>query len=129
MMQGDTAMEGGMDHSTMDHGTLEVGDTENVPSIDIAVHKDLKSGWNVEMQTENFRFAPEHASSEHVAGEGHAHVYVDDVKLNRVYSDWYHISHLESGEHEIRVTLNANSHDELTVGGKILEDTQKISVQ
>jgi uncharacterized protein involved in copper resistance len=148
MMQGDTAQgfvmdermghghmdEGGMDHGSMDHGnmeheSLEVGDLEAVPTLSMAVHKDAKSGWNIEMQTTNFRFAPEHASTEHVMGEGHAHIYVDGEKINRVYSNWYHVSGLTVGSHEIRVTLNANSHDDFVVDGEPIAASETVIVE
>lgn len=78
--------------------------------VTMDVVKDKKAGYNVHVTTSNFRFAPEHASGEHVEGEGHAHLYVDGVKINRVYGEWYHLPSLESGQRTIRMTLNANDH-------------------
>lgn len=99
------------------------------PSVEIEILEDPKSGWNVHIITENFEFNPEGASKEHVDGEGHAHVYLDGVKLNRVYSEWYHIAKIEPGTHEIRVTLNANSHEDLEVNGEQVEAIETITVE
>ena len=65
----------GMSHggTAMQHGRMEVGDAAAPPAVTLVVHKDPKAGWNLQVRVENFRFAPEHASTAHVAGEGHAH--------------------------------------------------------
>lgn len=43
-------------------------------------------------------------------GEGHAHIYIDDVKIGRVYGEWYHLAtanlNLSPGSHVVRVDLN-----------------------
>jgi hypothetical protein len=105
---------------------LEIPAGEPVPTVELIVHEDAKAGWNLEIVTTNFTFAPEHASTEHVAGEGHAHLYVDGVKIGRVYGDWYHLAELESGDHEVRVTLNANDHRDLATGGETIAATVMI---
>jgi hypothetical protein len=47
----------------------------------------------------------------------------------RFYCPWFHLERLAPGTREIRVTLNANSHEDLTVGGKIVEATTKVVVK
>lgn len=95
---------------------------EDAPKImNLVVEKDAKAGWNVSFDTENFRFAPEKASSDHVLGEGHAHIYVDDEKLSRLYSEDYYIGHLDEGERVIRVTLNGNDHKDYAVDGVVVD--------
>jgi len=53
---------GGHDHGTHSHGSLEVRDTDQVPTVKLSVLKDPMSGWNAKIEVEHFRFAPEHAS-------------------------------------------------------------------
>ena len=120
----------GMSHASalMPHGTLEVGDIPTPPAMKVAVHKDPKAGWNLQVQVENFRFAPEHASTAHVSGEGHAHLFIDGKKVTRLYGEWYHIPTLAPGTHKITVTLNANSHEDLTINGKPISATQEVRV-
>lgn len=77
------------------------------------------------MRAEDFRFAPERASTAHVAGEGHAHLFIDGKKITRLYGEWYHVPALTPGVHKITVTLNANSHEDLTVQGKVVSDTKE----
>ncbi|MDK3074508.1 hypothetical protein QO034_15530 [Sedimentitalea sp. JM2-8] len=100
---------------------LEAG--ANAPSLEVEVSRDPASGWNLHMKTANFRFSPQNASRKHVAGEGHAHVYIDGVKLGRFYGPWVHLDGLPEGATEIEVTLNANDHRPLTVGGTPVAQT------
>ena len=112
----------------MQHSKMEVGDVPAPPTVKVTVHKDPKAGWNLQVQVENFRFAPEHASTPHLPGEGHAHLFIDGKKITRLYGEWYHIPTLTPGTHKITVTLNANSHEDLTVKSKIVSATQDIHV-
>lgn len=102
-------------HNHDDLLSLPTGD--DAPTLKVAVVKDPVSGWNLQLMTSNFRFAPDHASQAHVAGEGHAHVYVNGDKLARLYSPWMHIASLPDGTAHIEVTLNANDHRALAIDG------------
>jgi len=93
----------------------------SAPSVSASIAKDPVGGWNLHVTATNFRFAPEHASGEHVAGEGHGHIYVNGKKIARLYGAWFHIGSLPTGGADIRVTLNANDHREIMVGGKAVE--------
>jgi hypothetical protein len=93
--------------------SLPAGD--DAPTVTIQVLKDPMSGWNLFVGTENFRFAAQHASQPHIAGEGHAHVYVNGVKIARLYGPWMHIPALPQGVSEVKVVLNSNDHRPLAV--------------
>ena len=115
--------------STHQHEMLMLTEEDTIPSVEIEVTPDAKSGYNVRIMTENFTFAPEHASSEHVDGEGHAHLYIDDVKIGRVYGEWVYVGALTPGLHEIKVTLNANNHADFMVDGNMIADAVVILVE
>ncbi len=115
----------GMDGHT--HGEpIEVPPGVPVPSVDIAVTEDPKAGWNLRVSTADFAFAPQNASRENRWGEGHAHLYIDDEKIGRLYGEWFHISGLEAGTHTVRVTLNANDHSDISHDGQLVEDIETI---
>lgn len=123
-------MEAGM---TVEHSHDEQIDVTgpDAPTVSLAVSPDPKSGWNVKIDTTNFEFAPERASLDHVSGEGHAHIYVDGVKISRVYGQWFYLDNKfvgGPGEHEVKVNLNANDHSPLAVDGEEVSDTQVITV-
>ena len=115
-------------HAMHTHVMMDVP-SENAPTVDLIVTEDPKAGYNLQILTENFEFAPERASTDHIEGQGHAHVYVDDVKINRVYGEWYHIPSLEPGEHQIKVTLSTNNHKDISVDGKMVVDIETIMVE
>jgi len=113
-----------------DHGKpLSLPEGATAPTLDIALTADPASGWNLHIKTTNFRFSPERASLEHVAGEGHAHVYVNGVKIARHYGPWIHIATLPKGENTVMVSLNSNDHRTLAVGEKPLTSSVSVTVQ
>jgi len=96
------------------HDPRELGDDEPFPTIELIAHPDPKSGYNLEIITTNFTFAPQRASTEYITGEGHAHLYINQIKIGRLYGHWHHIPSLPQGVNKIRVGLSGNDHTELT---------------
>ncbi len=113
-----------------DHGSMDHGPTESSVPIEVGVvaMAEDTGAVNVHIVTDGWRWAPEEVNQDDTPGAGHAHIYVDGVKLNRVYGPYYHIPNLDAGDREIRVTLNANSHGELTYAGQPLEATTMVAV-
>ena len=122
--QTDTAAGHGSGHDHTEMLSIDAGST--APTLDLALQKDPATGWNLNIQTSNFRFAPEHASTAHVDGEGHAHVYINGVKLGRYYGPWLHLADLPAGTVEVTVSLNSNDHKMLAVDGAALSQTVMI---
>ncbi|HUF52643.1 MAG TPA: hypothetical protein VMR52_02565 [Dehalococcoidia bacterium] len=120
---GDEGNDAGM------HSVIELTDAGALPTVQLVVHEDAKAGWNLQIVTTNWDWAPEHASTDHVAGEGHAHIYVDGVKQGRVYGDWYHLAALDDGDHEVMITLNANDHSDLSYNGTMIAASQMVYVE
>lgn len=103
---------------THDHDTpLRLTAAEDNPRLEVEAVRDPASGWNLHIITRNFRFAPENASTAHVPGEGHAHVYVNGTKIGRYYGPWLHLARLPEGGAAVEVTLNANDHRPFVVDG------------
>ena len=67
-------------HTAHSHEPIEVNKDLPIPILSIEVVKDPKSGWNLFLNIENFKFNAEAASTEHVDGEGHAHLYINEKK-------------------------------------------------
>ena len=112
------------------HGQIVVlPEAPEAPELEISVSADPDSGWNLNVQTENFRFAPENAGVAHVQGEGHAHVYVNGTKIARLYGAWFHIPELPQGMNVISVTLTTNDHRQLSVGESWLQAEQVVEVK
>ncbi len=136
---GESAHGGDHEHSEMEghdsataeehsHGTLAVLEGQPTPEVTLTVHDDALRGWNLEVELENFTLAPDEVNEASNTIEGHAHLYVNGVKITRLYGPWYYLESLPSGEQELRVELNANGHEVLTYDGEAIADTVIITV-
>ena len=114
-------------HEEHMHDMLEV-ESKKIPKVTLEAEKDLKDGFNIKLTTENFTFTPEKVNSDPVQNEGHAHVFINGVKVARVYSKYFHIpgDKFTPGENTISVTLNANNHSEWVVTGAHVEAEVKV---
>ena len=122
------AAHGDAAHAAMENTPLEVPAVD-APEVNIDLTPDPMTGYNLHVRTRNFTFAPASASLADVPGEGHAHVYVNGVKLGRLYGDWMHIASLPEGEVTVEVTLNSNDHRPLAVAGQPITASTRLIVQ
>lgn len=99
------------------HPKYEITNRDSAPTIKISAIADTKGGWNVQLKTTNFGFAPDQVGAESIEGEGHAHLYLDGQKIARVYSEWYHLPPLPLGKHNLRATLNTHDHSDYCLDG------------
>jgi len=94
---------------------------EVAPKASLEIQKDPTGGFNVHVATTNFVWRPEMASMQHVLGEGHAHVYLDDRKIMRIYNEWFHLNtyqfSTEPGEQLLSIEFVGNDHAPYTVQG------------
>jgi hypothetical protein len=102
-----------------DHPQREVA-SELVPTVSVRALPDTKDGFNLQIETTNFSWSPERVNGVVLENEGHAHVYVNDVKVARVYGPWFHLPSelVAPGPNRIMVTLNANDHSEWIHNGE-----------
>lgn len=98
-----------------------INEGASVPTVKIHSKKDLMGGYNLHFQTTNFKFTPENAGDKDKPNEGHAHLYVDGKKVARVYGEWFHLD-LPKGNHEVKVSLNTNSHKDFYYLDSAIED-------
>ena len=116
-VQMDHSMHADPAHEAM-HAMLVELDPNAPPELRLEVTKDAVSGWNLFVDVTNFTFVPATVDAEDQLGEGHAHLYVNDVKMARLYGPHFHIPDLPVGENTLRVTLNANNHASYAVNGE-----------
>ena len=96
---------------------LVLPDGPDAPAVRMTLTPDSVAGWNLHVETANFRFAPENSGRAPISGEGHAHVYLDGQKIARLYGPWMHLPALPEGA-RLEVTLNGNDHRPLAVGAE-----------
>ena len=107
--------------------SFDVPAAEVAPTVVFSIMPDSMGGYDVHVVTTDFTFAPEHLGGAPVAGEGHAHLYIDN-DLIVMLGDWYHIDALSPGTHTIRVGLFNNDHSAYEVGGRQIQAQQRLTV-
>ena len=120
--------EGQGHHGEGVHGTLAIPEGQPLPKLQLSLEPDAIKGWNLQLQVENFEFAPERVNQTSLTTEGHAHLYINGKKITRLYGPWYYLSSLPTGDNELRVELNANGHERLAVEGEPIEATLQVTV-
>lgn len=110
------------------HPPREVSPDLPLPGVTHLMFPDAVDGYNVQILTRNFTFTPAAINRAPEDNEGHAHIYVNGVKIARVYSTWYHLSGalLRPGDNDVSVTLNANDHSEWAVDGKPISSVVRV---
>jgi len=120
--------------SAHDHGANKIHEVQSgkIPTISLDVKKDPTGGFNVRVMTTNFVWTPESASEEHIEGQGHAHVYLADQKIIRLYNNWFHLNTFQfaatSGEQLLRVELVGNDHAPITVNAQSISSELLVDV-
>lgn len=116
---------GGHQHT---HGAATTPAVEPYPSVTVSILEDPSGGWLLRSVPSNFEIAPQNVSTAHVDGEGHMHLYIDGVKVMRLYGEWHQLPPLTAGTHEIRVELSSNDHSAMSIDGEIVDDTVTLEV-
>jgi hypothetical protein len=120
--------------SANDHGANKIHEVQSsqAPTIAIDVKKDPTGGFNVQVITTNFRWTPEKASDKHIEGQGHAHVYLANQKIVRLFNNWFHLNTFQfaatSGEQLLRVELVGNDHAPITVNAQQISSELLVDV-
>lgn len=113
---------------TMNHTQkYTVPPEEPQPSLDIDVY-DEDGTWYVRLMTSDFTFAEDAVDTPHQPGRGHGHVYLNGLKLSRVYDRTARLGVLPSGSYVAHVTLNTNDHRVYAVEGADLSVRETFSV-
>ena len=105
------------------HEPLEI--TDNI-EFDFELIQADSNDWNIFLNIKGLIFSPENVGRKHVAGQGHAHVFVDGRKHGRIYSNWYHLGPVNI-DSEITVTLNSNNHKVFFRNGKPVQASHKLT--
>jgi len=125
---------GMMDHS---HLPITVPTDALKPKLSLSIEKDAMSGYNLTLNHKNYQFVmpPLNATMMELMKpyvdektntvEGHAHLYVNGTKIQRVYGKYLHLpeSLFTQGTNSISITLNNNGHMTWNVDEKQIVST------
>ncbi|MBV1910807.1 MAG: hypothetical protein KUG78_16025 [Kangiellaceae bacterium] len=130
------------------HNSRDIGNSP-APQIELSVYRDQVSGVNVHISVKNYWLnAPNFIQSFDAAEfdgnelkeedekktenlQGHAHVFVNGIKRQRLYGSDIHISNgwLKKGVNQITISLNSHQHENWTVNDKPIVDSILINLE
>jgi hypothetical protein len=99
------------------HKAKDIGQGTPVPKIELTVFRDVMDGVNVHIEVANYVLnAPDIAVNNNTQGailQGHAHVFVNGTKRQRLYGSDIHIpqSWLKEGVNQVAISLNSHQHE------------------
>jgi len=121
-------------NTTMDHShiPLEIPANVETPSLSLAVSRDWMSGLNLQVHTANYIMTPPPSGlsmieamkpsidAETGFAEGHAHLYINGIKVQRIYGPNLHLPEalFKPGLNQINVTINNHGHMYWTAAGR-----------
>ncbi|WP_226038509.1 hypothetical protein [Aquibacillus saliphilus] len=109
------------------HDHIIIPESYPIPSIKVLVTQDHSDTWLLKIKTNNFQFAPEKVGVNLPSyNEGHAHLYINEKKINRLYGKYYNLGTLKEGQNKIKVSLHSNNHGALVHSGEKIEDSTTI---
>ncbi|MGS0536250.1 hypothetical protein [Pseudoalteromonas sp. SaAl2] len=135
----------GMAQMQMDHSHLPIAvpDNATVPALSLTLEADVMSGYNLSINTKGYIFMPPPTGlnmmqlmsadldeSTHQL-KGHAHLYINGVKIQRVYGKYVHLPAdlFSAGLNTISITLNNHGHMYWTANNKKIVATLYINDQ
>lgn len=115
-------------HSFSHHPGHKIEANTPYPSINLKIIKDNIDGYNLHIDLKNFNLEPSQVGKENQTNTGYLNLYVNDIKITRVYSNWVHIPQrfLNLKENFIKITVNTNLHDVFVIEGKPIKAEIKI---
>ncbi|MEP3394134.1 MAG: copper chaperone PCu(A)C [Litoreibacter sp.] len=98
--------ETGMNHD-MSNGVQ----SEQNPTITLTALSGFSAdGGEISIAVENFTFVRAENDAPHVPNHGHAHIYLNGLKLGRLYDTAFSLGPILPGAYELVVSLNSNTH-------------------
>lgn len=110
------------------HPAVEIPEGVEVPEVQVNVDQLSDGSWLLQVDKKNFTFTPEQAGSSAIDFQkGHGHIYINGVKINRLYGDYYNLE-LPKGKNAIKVALVLNNHQRLFYQGYEISDQVVVHV-
>ena len=93
------------------------------PRLTLNIYDDDLEGYNLLIDIENFDLNPSLMGTTNKSNSGYLLLYINDIKIGRVYSNWFHIPQrfINLNKNILKVTLNNNQHDLITIDEQPIE--------
>ena len=105
-----------MNHSRS-NGILE----NPAPTVAVKWKKSPSAtGATLQLSVDNFTFVNVSDDLKHIPNQGHAHIYLNGLKLGRLYAETYELGSLLPGKYRLSVVLNSNDHRPYLTNGQLV---------
>jgi len=103
------------------HKSREISKDRPIPKIEIIVFRDMMDGVNIHIGVGNYildapDLAPKNLNAKDSVLHGHAHLFVNGIKRQRIYGSDVHIPQdwLKKGVNQVAISLNSHQHENWT---------------
>lgn len=95
-----------------DYVPLEIPANKPVPKLELRLYRDKVSGLNLHLDLRNFQIGPPELRLDNDRIGGHAHLYVNGKKIQRIYGHYVHLPKelFRPGVNLVMVSLNTGDH-------------------
>lgn len=117
-------LNAGSSIGTMNHD--ESGGISITPSPQIrlsVLNGYSEDGFDIVLEVEDFSFVLTTEDAQHVPNEGHGHIYLNGLKLGRLYETAFTLGAVPPNDYELRVALNSNDHKPYLIEAKPVSET------
>jgi copper(I)-binding protein len=116
-----------LSEAIMDHSTA--GGEQTDASIELKISKSDQQGVIGQINVSGLELTTIEPGTPHVPRQGHAHLYLNGLKLGRLFKEEFEIGPLLPGTYEIRVSLNTNDHRSYIHDGKAVSAGLSFSIE
>ena len=114
----------------MNHEMLSGLQADPSPQIQLSTTGGFSTnGSDVVVSVENFIFTRIEDSAAHVPNEGHAHAYLNGLKLGRIFEPNFSLGPVLEGTYDLMISLNSNNHSPYMNDGIPVSSTLSFSIE
>lgn len=113
-------------NNNMNHADV-VEANDPLPGVAMTVEAN-DNGWIIRLETTNFTFSQQSVDEPHQNGVGHGHLYLNGLKLQRIFEKEVKIGELPPGAYEFFISLNSNDHRAYVKDGRFIGAAASIVV-
>jgi copper(I)-binding protein len=119
----------GTDMAAMNHAGSGGVSEKPSPKLRITAPDGVsEAGFNIKLEVESFSFVRAPDGTQHMPNEGHAHVYLNGLKLGRLYEKNFALGAIPAGKYELKFALNSNNHRQYVNNGEAISQVLSFSI-
>lgn len=119
----------GTNMAAMNHGGTGGVSARPSPKLRITAPDGIsEAGFHLKLEVEDFSFVLAPDGTQHIQNEGHAHVYLNGLKLRRLYEKNFALGAIPPDKYELKIALNTNDHRPYVNNGEAISQVLSFSI-